>query len=123
MSKLDPAGENLESILASIRRSLAEQSTDVLAEEAAPPPISRDSLGDVVPGEDAPPRFIGRGGMESRQPEVPLPAHPPLPAGFSAHPDQAFAGLDDPPPPGSISALLARADEVSPPPVPAAASA
>ena len=35
MSKPDPTGESLESILASIRRSLSEQSTDVLEEEAA----------------------------------------------------------------------------------------
>jgi cell pole-organizing protein PopZ len=37
MSKPDPTGESLESILASIRRSLSEQSTDVLAEEPAAP--------------------------------------------------------------------------------------
>ncbi len=37
MSKPDPTGESLESILASIRKSLSEQSTDVLEEEAAPP--------------------------------------------------------------------------------------
>jgi uncharacterized protein len=37
MSKPDPTGESLESILASIRKSLSEQSTGVLEEEAAPP--------------------------------------------------------------------------------------
>jgi hypothetical protein len=37
MSKPDPTGESLESILASIRKSLSEQSTDVLEEEAAAP--------------------------------------------------------------------------------------
>jgi cell pole-organizing protein PopZ len=37
MSKPDPTGESLESILASIRKSLSEQSTGVLEEEAAAP--------------------------------------------------------------------------------------
>jgi hypothetical protein len=43
MSKPDAKGDNLESILASIRKSLAEQSTDVLAEDAAaaPPPAPK----------------------------------------------------------------------------------
>ena len=37
MSKPDPAGGSLESILASIRKSLTEQSTDALSETAAAP--------------------------------------------------------------------------------------
>lgn len=62
MSKPDPTGESLESILASIRRSLSEQSTDVLAEEAAPAPA--DASRGVISGltrrlaesaEEAPP--------------------------------------------------------------------
>jgi cell pole-organizing protein PopZ len=119
MSKLDPTGESLESILASIRRSLAEQSTDVLADDGAPPPF--DSLGAVVPGEDAPPRFLG-GGREPSQPSaVPPPAGAPLPTGASTPGDQAFAGLDNPPPPASIGALLSRLPE-EPPPAAAAAA-
>jgi uncharacterized protein len=62
MSKPDPTGESLESILASIRRSLSEQSTDVLAEEA--PATPADTPRGVISGltrrlaesaEDAPP--------------------------------------------------------------------
>jgi cell pole-organizing protein PopZ len=121
MSKLDPTGESLESILASIRRSLAEQSTDVLADDAAPP-ASYDSLGAVVPGQDPPPRFLGGGGMEpSQAPAMPPPAEVPLPAGIPAAGDQAFAGLDNPPPPASIGALLSRLPDEPPPPAPAAA--
>ena len=37
MSKPDPAGGSLENILASIRQSLSEQSTDALGERAAAP--------------------------------------------------------------------------------------
>jgi cell pole-organizing protein PopZ len=51
MSKPDAAGGNLESILASIRRSLSEQSTDALTEDApaaaapVPPPPVEDRNG------------------------------------------------------------------------------
>jgi uncharacterized protein len=48
MSKPDPTGESLESILASIRRSLSEQSTDVLAEEV--PAAPADVPGGVISG-------------------------------------------------------------------------
>src|SRR5262245_35614690 len=48
MSKPDPTGESLESILASIRRSLSEQSTDVLAEEA--PAAPTDAPRGVISG-------------------------------------------------------------------------
>lgn len=119
MSKLDPSGESLESILASIRRSLAEQATDVLAEDAAPQPVTLDTLGAVVPGEDdvPPPRFLGNGGNGGtgapRQAEVPLPSEAP------PQTDRAFAGLDDPPPPASIGAAFSRLD-MAPPPTPAA---
>jgi uncharacterized protein DUF2497 len=123
MSKLDPTSESLESILASIRRSLAEQSTDILADDgAAPAPV--DPLGAVVPAEDAPPRFLGNGGSEAPyHAEPPLPAGVPLPAGIPVPTDRAFAGLDDPPPPASISAALARRYEASASPAPAPASA
>jgi uncharacterized protein len=124
MSKLDPTSESLESILASIRRGLAEQSTDVLTEDGAQQPVSLDILGSVVPGDEPPPRFLGGAGTEApRQPQVPLPTETPLPAGFPVQTDQAFAGLDDPPPPASISAVLARGDEGSRPPAPAAVPA
>ncbi|HXE88762.1 MAG TPA: DUF2497 domain-containing protein [Hyphomicrobiaceae bacterium] len=121
MSKLDPTSESLESILASIRRGLAEQSTDVLTEDGAQQPVSLDTLGSIVPGDEPPPRFLGGAGTEApRQPQVPLPTETPLPAGFPVQTDQAFAGLDDPPPPASMSAALARGDEASRPPAPAA---
>jgi len=124
MSKLDPTSESLESILASIRRGLAEQSTDVLTEDGAQQPVSLDILGSVVPGDEPPPRFLGGTGTEApRQPQVPLPTETALPAGFPVQTDQAFAGLDDPPPPASISAALARGDESSRPPAPAAVPA
>jgi len=124
MSKLDPTGESLESILASIRRSLAEQSTDVLADDAAPQSASVDPLGAVVPGEDAPPRFIGNGGPPApHQPDVRQPAEAPLLPAFPVPSDRAFAGLDNPPPPASISAALARRDESSPPPAASTAPA
>jgi uncharacterized protein len=124
MSKLDPTSESLESILASIRRSLSEQSTDILADDGVPTPVALDTLGAVVPGEDAPPRFLGNGGLQGpRQPESPLPAEAPLPTGRPAPTDQAFAGLDDPPPPASISATLARLTEESPPTAPMAVPA
>jgi cell pole-organizing protein PopZ len=124
MSKLDPTSESLESILASIRRGLAEQSTDVLTEDGAQQPVSLDILGSVVPGEEPPPRFLGGAGTDSsRHPQVPLPTDIPLPTGFPTPADQAFAGLDDPPPPASMSAALARGDEASRPPPPAVAPA
>ncbi len=120
MSKLDPSGESLESILASIRRSLAEQSTDVLAGDAAPQPVTLDTLGAVVPGEDdAPPRFLGNGGNGGTS--APPQAEIPLPSEAPPQTDRAFAGLDDPPPPASISAAFSRLD-MPPPPTPAAAA-
>jgi uncharacterized protein len=109
MNKLDPTGESLESILASIRRGLAEQSTDILADDGAPQPVALDMLGAVVPGEDAPPRFLGNGGAEAPpQPESTPPGEIPLPTEAPAATDRAFAGLDDPPPPASIRAALSR---------------
>jgi hypothetical protein len=62
MSKPDPTGESLESILASIRRSLSEQSTDVLEEEAAAAPA------------DAPKGVIS--GLTRRLAETPEEAEP-----------------------------------------------
>jgi cell pole-organizing protein PopZ len=47
MSKPDATGGSLESILASIRKSLAEQSTDALSEDAAPAPKPEDEHGDA----------------------------------------------------------------------------
>jgi cell pole-organizing protein PopZ len=112
MSKLDPTGESLESVLASIRRSLAEQSTDVLADDGALQPPSLDSLGAVVPGDEPPPRFLANGGKEPPRAQVPIPAEAPAPTG------RAFAGLDDPPPPASVTAALSRPDEASQAPAP-----
>jgi hypothetical protein len=117
MSKLDPTGESLESILASIRRSLAEQSTDILADDSAPQPPSLDSLGAVVPGDEPPPRFLSNGGKgPPPRASAPPRAEAPLPT------DRAFAGLDDPPPPASVSAALSRLDEAPPAQAPATAT-
>ena len=112
MNKLDATGESLESILASIRRSLSEQSTDVLADDGAPPPVSLEAPEGGVADEEAPPRFLGNGGMN-----VPRPAEFPVPNG------PTFAGLEDPPPPAPLSTALLRLEEDPPPPAPAAVAA
>ena len=112
MNKLDATGESLESILASIRRSLSEQSTDVLADDGAPPPVLLEDPEAGAPDEDAPPRFLGNGGMDvPRRAEFPVPNEP------------TFAGLEDPPPPAPLSTALPRLEEDPPPPAPAAVAA
>jgi len=114
MNKLDATGESLESILASIRRSLAEQSTDVLADDSAPPPVSLEPPEADAPDDEAPPRFLsnGNGGMDAPRPlEVPIRHEP------------TFAALEDPPPPAPLSAALLRLEDDAPPPPPAAVTA
>src|SRR5262245_15305007 len=109
MSKLDATGESLESILASIRRSLAEQATDVLADDSAAPPVSLGPPEAGEPDDEAPPRFLGNGGADvPRRGEVPLPREPTL------------AGLENPPPPAPLRIALPRLEEDPPPPAPAA---
>jgi cell pole-organizing protein PopZ len=62
MSKADPTGESLESILASIRRSLAEQSTDILNEDTGTAPEAGYEPQPMMPGEDDLPRLFGGAG-------------------------------------------------------------
>ena len=109
MNKLDATGESLELILASIRRSLTEQSTDVLADDGAVPPVSLEAPEAGAPDDEAPPRFLGNGGKGA-----------PRPAEVPARNERTFAGLEDPPPPAPISTALPRLDEDPPPPAPAA---
>jgi cell pole-organizing protein PopZ len=93
MSKPDTAGESLESILAAIRKSLAEQATDVLEEEVvAPVGLQEDApvapqggdgffqrLRDVT--DDAPqPAVPAPSGQEPPPPAAPVEAAPPPPA-------------------------------------------
>ena len=106
MSKLDGTGESLESILASIRKSLTEQSTDILADDGAPAPVSLDLPDGAVPDEDAPPRFLGNGGGHAPQP----------PAGIPLADTHTLAGLEDPPPPAPASAALPTLQNGPPPP-------
>jgi hypothetical protein len=112
MNKLDATGESLESILASIRRSLAEQSTDVLADDSAPPPVSLEAPEAGMPDDEAPPRFLSNGGVDVPRPlEVPTRNEP------------TFAALEDPPPPAPLSTALPRLENDPPPPAPAAVAA
>src|SRR5262245_50235375 len=89
MSKPDPTGESLESILASIRRSLSEQSTEVLAEEpAAPAEAPKGAISGLArrlteSADDLPPLVEDLGPVEPEPdsvalPEAPLPDAPPL---------------------------------------------
>jgi cell pole-organizing protein PopZ len=100
MSKPDPTGESLESILASIRKSLSEQSTGVLEEEAPAAPdagkgaisgLTRrlaDETDDLPPlVEDAAPVEPGTGAL--RLPEDPPPGDPTAVAQPPAPPEPA----------------------------------
>jgi cell pole-organizing protein PopZ len=91
MSKADPTGESLESILASIRRSLAEQSTDILNEDAGTAPEAGYEPQPMMPGEDDDmPRLFGGAGAGAAD----------------AAPRNALSGpvLEDPPPPAPAGA-------------------
>jgi cell pole-organizing protein PopZ len=110
MSKADPTSESLESILASIRKSLAEQSTDILNEDAAAAAEAPYELQPSMPGEDDMPRLFGGAGasapaagaalrdglsgrvLEDFPPPSPPDAAPPYPAA-------PVRPVDDPPPP------------------------
>jgi hypothetical protein len=122
MSKADPTGESLESILASIRRSLAEQSTDILNEDTGTPPEPPYEPLSMMPDEEDMPRMFGGAGAgvpaadtTPREPERVLedsqatagaaPAHPaaPVHAEISARP------VEEPPPPPPVSPAAATA--------------
>jgi hypothetical protein len=117
MSKPDPTGESLESILASIRRSLAEQSTDVLNEDTGAAPEAPYEPQPVMPDEDDMPRMFGGAGAgapaadtapRDALPGRELEAHP-APAGAApAHP------LEEPPPPPPVSLAAAPAPAQGP---------
>jgi hypothetical protein len=124
MSKPDSTGESLESILASIRRSLAEQSTGALEDEPAGPATLLPPDAGTPDDADAPRLFGGAGAAPSempssdREPPISLEDDPPPPPSTltaraaqeepahsapSAPADVAPAGPDDPPAPAAAS--------------------
>lgn len=122
MSKPDSTGESLESILASIRRSLSEQSTDVLEEDvpatSAPGdagfgPPRRGGLAGRLAGtaEDAPQVAETAPGNGLGAPlEVPAPAAPLVAPGASVAPLVPPGASNAPSVPPSASAASAAAD-------------
>src|SRR5262245_47288520 len=81
MSKPESTGESLESILASIRRSLSEQSTDVLEpdlaeEEAAAPAAELDADLLELPQRDGFARRVADSAADAPQVADALPAAP-----------------------------------------------
>jgi uncharacterized protein len=100
MSKPDPTGESLESILASIRRSLAEQSTDVLNDESAPQANAADGPGLIAAGDGDVPKLFGGAGTDPAQVEAAL-------AG-----DLAGRKAQEPPPPPSLGDVVPVRHEV-----------
>jgi cell pole-organizing protein PopZ len=135
MSKPDPTGESLESILASIRRSLSEQSTDVLAEEPAPAPADApkgvisgltrrlaESAEEVPPADDAEPVESGPAleplSLPDRDPPPSAPPPTPVaPAPAAAQPQKDalwFLGGRDRPPTAPESGPPAPAEATRP---------
>jgi hypothetical protein len=117
MSKPDATGESLESILASIRRSLAEQSTGVLEDDPGPATLLPPDEG-TADDADVPRLFGGSGAgaapapAAERESQTRLDDDPPPPASTLAAPVQEAphpaagatpATLDDPPPPASAT--------------------
>src|SRR5262245_13798650 len=98
MSKPDPTGESLESILASIRRSLAEQSTDVLNDEPSPQPDAAHDPELIAPGEGDVPRLFGGAGTDPAQVEAALAGQP------------AGRRTESPPPPSLGDVVPTRGD-------------
>ncbi|HEY7548733.1 MAG TPA: DUF2497 domain-containing protein [Hyphomicrobiaceae bacterium] len=128
MSKADPTGESLESILASIRRSLAEQSTDILNDDTGTPPEPPYEPLSMMPDEEDMPRMFGGAGAgvpaadtAPREPERVLedsqattgaaPAHPaaPVHAETSARAEISARPVEEPPPPPPVSLAAAPA--------------
>jgi cell pole-organizing protein PopZ len=103
MSKPDPTGESLESILASIRRSLSEQSTDVLAQEA--PAAPADAPKGVISGLT---RRLAASADDAPPVDEADPAEPELKLGPLDLPHQ------DPAPSATPPAPVASADGPSP---------
>jgi hypothetical protein len=95
MSKPEPTGESLESILAAIRRSLSEQSTEALEEERATAPVKASAVPPPIASVAAP--VAGEAG-----------APPPVVVSAPAEPPQAEAAprpAADPPPPQAVEPL------------------
>ena len=81
MSKPDPTGESLESILASIRKSLSEQSTGVLEEEA-PADAGKGAISGLTrrladETDDLPPLVEDAAPVEPKPGALSLPEDPP----------------------------------------------
>jgi hypothetical protein len=131
MSKADATGESLESILASIRRSLAEQSTDILDYEAPadPPP----EMSPIDADDEDVPRLVGGAGLNGRRPDAaalegpsgPIQEDPPPPPPSAlaspqpaapAPPEAATPPIEEPPPPAPAS--LAPVPAPAPAPAP-----
>jgi hypothetical protein len=131
MSKPDPTGESLESILASIRKSLSEQSTGVLEEDAGPPAeaakgaisglarrlADSDDSAPLVIG-DAPPLLAEEAELEDVSLDEPLPLPGERPAdGLEPLPELPSIPGDPPlivPPPARE--VVAEAPAAPPPP-------
>src|SRR5262245_23478574 len=96
MSKPDPPGESLESILASIRRSLAEQSTNALDEGPAPQADTTHDAELIAPGDGDIPKLFGGAGTDPVQVEAALAGE------FAAR------KADTPPPPSLGSVVPGR---------------
>jgi hypothetical protein len=110
MSKADPTGESLESILASIRRSLAEQSTDVLNEDTGTPPEAPYEPPPAMPGEDDMPRMFGGAGAGAPAPDT----APRNALSAPAHTEISAGPAEEPPPPAPVSLAAAPAPAQAP---------
>jgi cell pole-organizing protein PopZ len=122
MSK-DSSGESLEAILASIRRSLAEQATSVLQEEAVAPPELLPRAGGST-DLDAPPipaslsqalAGVSDAAQAAGKADPPIAAVAPAPAGTPAAAPRPMAAQDPvvdpaPPVPATPAGASVRAD-------------
>jgi cell pole-organizing protein PopZ len=103
MSRSEATGESLESILASIRRSLSEQSTDILEEEVAPLPAEEPSSAAAErPGPD------GLGHRLADTDSDVAPPHPQVEAAAPVAP-QVSDRVEAPPPPAAAAPARTQA--------------
>ncbi len=135
MSKPDPAGGSLESILASIRKSLTEQSTDALSETAAAPADQdkdtrppRKGLTQRLAGAtaaassgDAAPAVDDLSDLLEGQPNQAAPATVAAPASAPPRPDPAPAAAGEQDPLWFLTRRDEPASDAGSPPLTAAA--